>query len=488
MAAAGRRILTIDPEGLLPAAVQARLTAEGFQAVPVGRSPQALHRLQVEGAAAILACDRAADPLVRRLVASALGLEPHLPVVLLCPGGVVDPQFSPDPRHQPLGLPLPPDPDALVSALRRALEEEPEPRRPPRPPEAAGPLIPLEAFHEVGKALTSTLKLSEILNSIADTMSHFVQCEAWSLLLMDERRQELRFEVATGEQGPVVKQFRLKPGEGIAGWVAGEGEACIVEDVAADARFAAHVDGATGFTTRTVLCVPLKSKGKVLGVIELLNKVGGAVFDSRDLQVVRILADYAAIAIENARLYQRAEELAVTDDVTGIHNSRYFHHILERELNRARRYQRPLSVLFIDLDYFKAVNDTHGHQQGSQVLREVAQVLKTSIRTVDLIARYGGDEFIVVLPDTDAATAARLGERLRTTLAKTEFLAPEGLALRLTASFGVAAYPDHARTKEELIRFADQAMYRAKGHRRNTVYIATELAEPAPERPARRRK
>ena len=316
-------------------------------------------------------------------------------------------------------------------------------------------------------------------------MSHFVRCEAWSLLLMDERRQELRFEVGTGERGPLVKQFRLKPGEGIAGWVAREGQACIVEDVAADARFAVHVDSATGFTTRAVLCVPLKSKGKVLGVIELLNKLDGAVFDGRDLQVVSILADYAAIAIENARLYQRAEELAVTDDVTGIHNSRYFHQILERELNRALRYRRPLSVLFIDLDYFKAVNDTHGHQKGSQVLREVAQVLKTSIRSVDLIARYGGDEFIVVLPDTDAATGAQLGERLRATVAKTEFLAPESLGLRLTASFGVAAYPDHAQTKEELIRFADQAMYRAKGGRRNAVYIATELAEP--ERQGRHR-
>ncbi|MBI3007153.1 MAG: diguanylate cyclase [candidate division NC10 bacterium] len=485
MAAAGRRILTIDPEGLLPTALQARLEAEGFQAVPAGRSPEPLHRLQVEGVAAILACDRAADPLVRRLVASALALEPTLPVILICPGGQVDPQFSPDPRHQPLGLPFPPDPDAVLRALRRALEEEPERRRPASPPEAAGPLIPLEAFHEVGKALTSTLKLSEVLNIIADTMSHFVRCEAWSLLLMDERRQELRFEVATGERGPLVKQFRLKPGEGIAGWVAREGQACIVEDVTADPRFAAHVDSATGFTTRAVLCVPLRSKGKVLGVIELLNKLDGAVFDGRDLQVVSILADYAAIAIENARLYQRAEELAVTDDVTGIHNSRYFHQILERELNRALRYRRPLSVLFVDLDYFKAVNDTHGHQKGSQVLREVAQVLKTSIRSVDLIARYGGDEFIVVLPDTDAATAAQLGERLRATVAKTEFLAPESLGLRLTASFGVAAYPDHAQTKEELIRFADQAMYRAKGGRRNAVYIATELAEP--ERQGRHR-
>jgi len=479
---AARRIVTIDPEGLLPTALQARLEAEGFQVVSAGRPPKPLERLGVDGLAGVLACGRAADPAVRRLVASALALEPPLPVILLCPGGRVDAQYSSDARRRPVGLSLPPDPDAVLGILRRARKKDPD-LRPPGPPVPAGPLVPLEAFHEVGRALTSTLKLSEVLNIIADTMSRYVQCEAWSLLLMDEERQELRFEIATGEQGPLVQQFRLKPGEGIAGWVAQEGQACIVEDVAADARFAPHVDSATGFSTRTVLCVPLKSKGEVLGVIELLNKLGGGAFDGRDLQVVSILADYAAIAIENARLYQRAEELAITDDVTGIHNSRYFHQILERELNRARRYKRPLSLLFLDLDSFKAVNDTHGHQQGSKVLREVSWVLKSSIRSVDLIARYGGDEFIVILPDTDAATAARLGERLRATVAGTEFLVPEGLALRLTASFGVAAYPQHAQTKEDLIRVADEAMYRAKGRHPNTVTIASEALKQEREAP-----
>jgi len=476
VATAARRILTIDPEGLLPTALQARLEAEGFEVVAAGRPPKPLERLGVQGVAGVLACDRAADPAVRRLVATALALKPHLPVILICPDGRVDPQFSSDPRRRPVGLPLPPDPDAVLGILRRARKKHPD-RRPPGPPVPVDPLIPLEAFHEVGKALTSTLKLPEVLNIIADTMSAIARCEAWSLLLMDEEHQDLRFEIATGEQGPLVKQFRLKLGEGIAGWVAGEGEALIVEDVRTDPRFAAHVDSTTGFTTRAILCVPLKSKGKVLGVIELVNKLGGGTFDGRDLKVVSILADYASIAIENARLYQRAEELVVTDDVTGIHNSRYFHQILERELHRARRYHRPLSLLFIDLDAFKAVNDTHGHQTGSRVLREVAWVLKTAIRSVDLIARYGGDEFIVVLPDTDGPTAALLGERLRATVARTEFLTPEGPALRLTASFGVAAYPEHAKTKEELVRMADEAMYHAKGRHPNTVTLAPEVPE-----------
>lgn len=482
--APNRGILTVDPARLLPAVVRARLTAEGFRVVPVGRNPGPLTPRQMDGVFAVLACDRAAHREVRRLVASALALEPHLPVLLCCPGGQVDAHFAPDPRHRPVGLPLPPDADAILGALRQALAEAPVRSRPPQALPTAGPLIPLEVFHEVGKALTSSLQLSEVLNVIAETTSRFVRCEAWSLLLLDERRQELRFEIATGPQGPQVKQFRLKPGEGLAGWVAREGRACLVEDAAADPRFAAHVDGATGFATRTILCVPLTSKGKVLGVIELLNKQGGGAFDDRDRTVVSILADYAAIAIENARLYQRAEELAVTDDVTGIHNSRYFHQILERELQRARRYARPLSVLFIDLDQFKAVNDTHGHQRGSQVLREVAQLLKASIRSVDLIARYGGDEFIVVLPDTDAATAAQLGERLRATVARTELLASEGLRLRLTASFGVAAHPDHAPTKEELVRIADQAMYQAKGRGGNAVCPAKVPA--GRRRPSRR--
>jgi len=154
------------------------------------------------------------------------------------------------------------------------------------------------------------------------------------------------------------------------------------------------------------------------------------------------------------------------------------------ELSRSIRKKSPLSLLFIDLDHFKQVNDTYGHLCGSRVLKEVAHLLRGSVRATDLVARYGGDEFVILLPDTDSGTAFRLAERLRETLASYAFLQEINLALTLTASFGVATFPEHAASKDELILWADRAMYRAKGIRRNLVYSATDLAAeemPLPE-------
>ena len=330
----------------------------------------------------------------------------------------------------------------------------------------------LATFNDVGRALTSTLKLKEVLNLIAEKTTELVKCEAWSLLLMDPRTNELTFEIATGPQPELVRGFRIKVGQGIAGWVAKEGQPILVQDAQKDPRFYPEVDGTTGFRTRSILCVPLMSKEKILGVIELINKVDRSGFDRHDLELVTTLAGYGAIAIENARLYEKAEELAITDDTTQIPNMRYFYHILNREVARARRRNSSLSLLFIDLDKFKLVNDTHGHLHGSRLLLEIAHVLKRSLRGVDLVARYGGDEFVGLLPDTPHETAFRLAERLRSLVEAFTYRPDPSLTIKVTCSIGVASFPDQAKTKEDLVRFADQAMYRAKGAQRNVVYSA----------------
>jgi diguanylate cyclase (GGDEF)-like protein len=179
-----------------------------------------------------------------------------------------------------------------------------------------------------------------------------------------------------------------------------------------------------------------------------------------------------AQALDNALQLRRAEALSVTDDLTQLYNSRYMNQVLRRESKRASRSGRPLSLLFMDLDGFKSVNDSHGHLAGSKALVEAAAVIRGSARETDIVARFGGDEFSIMLPDTGSEGAAAVGERVRERISAHPFLAGDGLSLRLTASVGVATLPDVAASAEELVRAADMAMYQVKDTGKNGVRIA----------------
>jgi diguanylate cyclase (GGDEF)-like protein len=180
------------------------------------------------------------------------------------------------------------------------------------------------------------------------------------------------------------------------------------------------------------------------------------------------------VAIENARLYHQAKLLTLTDELTHLYNSRFFNQFLESEVKRCRRYSSNVSLIFLDLDFFKKVNDQYGHLMGSKLLQEAADVLREGLRDVDIVARYGGDEFLVILPETRIPAAAYVAERMRQGFEKKVFLAEEGLDVKVTASFGVASFPEFSSSKEELVRLADQAMYRVKNESRNGVFVADD--------------
>jgi diguanylate cyclase (GGDEF)-like protein len=331
----------------------------------------------------------------------------------------------------------------------------------------------LTVFHEVGKALTSTLDPNRVLETIMQQISSFFHPDTWSLLMVDPDHNELRFEIAVGEASEKLRDVRLKIGEGIAGWVAQNNQPVYVPDVHKDPRFSHRIDEMTQITTRSIACIPVRGREGVLGVIELVNCPQPLRFEGgEDLFLLQALADYVAIAIENARHVQKIQELTITDDCTRLFNSRHLYNVLEAEIHRSTRYNYEFSLIFIDLDHFKSVNDQHGHLMGSKLLAEIGKVIQQHLRLIDMAFRYGGDEFVILLPQTSKRAAVHVTKRLQQLITDRAYLEEDNLHLKITASFGVATFPVDATNRADLIGLADAAMYEVKRTTRNSIAVA----------------
>ena len=254
-----------------------------------------------------------------------------------------------------------------------------------------------------------------------------------------------------------------------AQWVMRHGTELLSSDLSKDSGKPGVIGSAIAF--------PLICRNRTVGVLiglDPLPSAGAPVLGAALSLAIRSVLEPPAIALENALTIQRTEAVSVTDDLTGLYNSRYLNLVLRRESKRASRSGRPLSLLFMDLDGFKGVNDTHGHLAGSKALVEAAAIIRGSARETDVAARFGGDEFSVILPDTGRDGAVSVAERIRDRINAWEFLASDGLSIHLTASIGVATLPDVAASAEELLRAADVAMYRVKDAGKNGIHIAQE--------------
>jgi diguanylate cyclase (GGDEF)-like protein len=221
---------------------------------------------------------------------------------------------------------------------------------------------------------------------------------------------------------------------------------------------------------RSILCYPLQRRGEKIGVIELINKIAGA-FTREDQALIEMLINPLSVAIRTVDMFEEAERLTVTDDLTKLYNYRYLMQYLESEVKRCLRYRKKVSLLFIDVDGFKRINDTFGHLVGSQALAEMGQVFRRIVRESDVVGRYGGDEFVIVLPETPLNGAMVIAERIRKKVEECEFIA-HNISIRLTVSLGVASCPKHTLTAEGLIKKADAAMYRAKELSKNSIKVA----------------
>lgn len=230
---------------------------------------------------------------------------------------------------------------------------------------------------------------------------------------------------------------------------------------------------------REVLVVPLIVNHQMLGLVALLNDPAVPLPVSQQDRNIVFLQDQVARALDNALRYTAARDLLYIDELSGLFNYRYLKVALEREIKRADRYQTQLTVMFLDLDNFKSINDTYGHMVGSSLLRELGEQLKRSVREVDVLIRYGGDEYTIILVETSAEVAVRVGERIRRTIADTPFLAREGYQIKLTASIGYACYPEDTTSVQELLMMADRAMYAGKAAGKNCIYRVGAAAPDA---------
>ncbi len=329
----------------------------------------------------------------------------------------------------------------------------------------------METLNEIVRAINSSLLPKEILKIVMEKTADFVNAEGWSILLLDREKEELVFEAAAGEAGQKLIGIRLKINQGVAGWVARTGRSLIVADVSKDPRFYDGVDKRTKFTTKSILCVPMKSRDKIIGVVEVVNKIGGEPFTKDDLEIFENLVQHITIALRNAQIYRKMEETSLTDDLTKLFNTRYCNQILDELVKERLSTQGKISLIFFDVDFFKLVDDNYGHLVGSETLRLIGERAKSVIRDKDIAVRYGGDEYIIVLPDTDKPTAAIIAERIRKVIEEKPFPAQDGRTFNVTVTLGVATFPEDARTRDDLIGRADKAMYQGKMTGRNKVVV-----------------
>lgn len=321
----------------------------------------------------------------------------------------------------------------------------------------------------LGDTLASTHDLDRILGVVLESAVVAARASGGLVLLLAPGSEELvlaaaegvgtapgtRLPVADGVLADVVRSGAPRSGRtGPGGLVQGEGEPA----------------------ARSLLCVPLTSGGPVIGVLALLDRRDAEAFDAGDLAAVQTLARQATVAVDNVLLHQDLQRMAVTDPLTGLGNQRQATLTIGREVERAARFGRPLGILMLDLDLFKRVNDTYGHPRGDAVLVEFAARVRGQVRDVDTVARVGGEEVVVVLPETDVDGAARTAERICAAVRSRPFGGPGDEPLRVTVSVGAAVFPRHGETPAALLAAADTALYAAKHAGRDTWRVADERA------------
>ena len=331
-------------------------------------------------------------------------------------------------------------------------------------------------------SLANTLLLvdnkEQLYEAILGIACDLIDATQGSIMLIDKNGENMHIVFTRGMTLNIARCLPIKVGRGIAGQVAQTGEPLLVNDVETDQRIA--MANRARFKSKSLVCVPLKLKEKIIGVLNLSDKKSLTPFSVEDLQLLTSFANLASLMIERSLVLEqsvRFEQLSVTDSLTGLYNRRFLKSRLEEELNRSIRQGLNLTILFIDLDFFKSYNDVCGHIAGDRALKRTAEIIKDSLRDMDVVARYGGEEFCAVLPGTSKAEALVVAERIRAEIERERFAGENDIPPgRITASLGVASFPEDGRSYTDLVHASDVALYQAKANGRNRIVAARPSA------------
>jgi diguanylate cyclase (GGDEF)-like protein len=330
-------------------------------------------------------------------------------------------------------------------------------------------MLDLYSLYEVGQTISASLHLDQLLTTTMRRVAQTTGIESYGLFVNEEEKNGLVAKSVSGAAAQALQQLSLRAGEGLAGQV------CRTRAPEMHTAAAAMPWPDVPRTARSVIAVPLIGRDRVLGAL-LLYSVSPSAFSERELAYFTAIGKQLSIALDNATLHRRATELSYHDPLTGLFNRRYLEEALETEVRRAGRYALPLSLNMLDIDHFKGFNDTFGHTRGDEVLRAVSQRLREQTRNADIVTRYGGEEFVVILPMTTKPHARLVAEKLRAAIAAAVIAdaGPEGA--RITISVGVSTFPEDSSTATGLLQAADAALYAAKDRGRNRVEAFNETS------------
>ena len=330
-------------------------------------------------------------------------------------------------------------------------------------------LYDLSIFHDVAKALTSSLDLDIILETLMQKMAAYFEPATWALVMLDESTGEPRYVAPFEPDFQRLNDVRLKTKESLAGWVIEMGDPIVISDLRIDPRIEESTVDPLFDDGCAVVCLPVRSVNSIFGVIQLLG-IDMQVYEQNEL-FLQTIADYAAIAIDNARAVRRIQELSITDDCTKLYNQRHLFTVLDEEVHRSARFGYEFSLLFLDLDHFKNVNDKYGHIVGSKLIGMVGQCLRENLRLIDAAFRYGGDEFAILLPQTSRESALFVARRIARAFHNRDWRPEENISIQLRTSIGVSGYPRDAGSPQEIVQRADELMYQVKQSGRDNIAV-----------------